>query len=237
MRTLLATALLVPLLSVAIRDSSHRAPPPTDLPSFPLSASDVAAPSRSATVLLVPLTRSAESFSVFSAANGIPFDIEGDGAREQVAWPDVGADIAFLAIDADGDGLITSGKELVGPAMTPGAKNAFTAFLQLQRADAGTNWAAVQAGDPLYERLLLWIDRNHNGIGERRELRPAREVFTAIGLGYSSLHRADPRGNRVDWEGWMELRTGGPDQTAAHTPNEQRSRLRHYFETKLAVRD
>jgi hypothetical protein len=188
-------------------------------------------------VLLMPLTRSAELFTVSAPENGVWFDIDGDGTREQVAWPNVGADIAFLAVDADGDGRITSGRELVGTGMMPRAGNALGALIELHKDTGSALTGMLTADAPLYDQLLLWIDRNRNGIGEARELRPAREAFTAIGLGGSSLHRADSRGNRVDWEGWMEIRTGGPDQTTARTPNEQRPRLRHYFETKLAVRD
>jgi hypothetical protein len=238
MRTLLTTALLLPLLTVAIRDSSHRLPPPRTLPSFPLSVGRAPAVGRTASVLLMALNRSAESFGVSSPEQGVRFDIDGDGVREQVAWPEIGADIAFLALDEDGDGLVTSGKELIGPAMVPAAKNAANVLSELRRAAGLPPVGSLAAGDPLYERLLVWIDRNRNGVGEPRELRPARELFTAIGMGYTSLHLADAKGNRVDFEGWTQIRTGGPDQPHAFLlPAEERIRQRPSFVTSLVVRN
>jgi hypothetical protein len=236
MRTLLATALLLPLLTVAIGEPARRVPPPRTLPSFPLSVDRAPAVRRTASVLLMPLTRSAESFSVSSPEQGVRFDLDGDGIKEQVAWPELGADIAFLALDEDGDGFITSGKELVGPAMAPAAKNAANALSEIRKAAGLPRVGSLEAGDPLYERLLLWIDRNRNGVGEPRELRPARELFTAIGLGYTGLHLSDAKGNRVDFEGWAQIRTGGPDQPAALTQAEQRLRHRPAFVTSLVVR-
>lgn len=70
----------------------------------------------------------------------------------------------------------------------------------------------------LYEQLLLWVDKNHNGIDEESELRPVKEVFTAIGLGFVRQHRLDPHGNLFRNLGWAELRTEGPEQGRAKVP-------------------
>jgi hypothetical protein len=51
-------------------------------------------------------------YKLTSASEGVLFDIDGDGIAEQVAWTEPVSDVAFLALDRDGDGRITSGREL-----------------------------------------------------------------------------------------------------------------------------
>ena len=53
-------------------------------------------------------------FRLTSPAAGVAFDIDADGDLEHVSWTEHDAEVAFLAIDVDQDGRITSGKELFG---------------------------------------------------------------------------------------------------------------------------
>ncbi len=46
-------------------------------------------------------------YDLTSAADGVIFDIDGDGIPEQIAWTKVDSPMAFLALDRDGDGRIT----------------------------------------------------------------------------------------------------------------------------------
>ena len=62
----------------------------------------------------------------------------------------------------------------------------------------------------------------------------ARDLHATVGLRERS--RGDANGNRIDFEGWMQIRTGGPDQPAADAQAEERLRRRHYFVTSLVVR-
>ena len=48
-------------------------------------------------------------YQLTSVANGVKFDLIGDGRRRQVAWTAQGTRNAFLALDWDGDGKIDSG--------------------------------------------------------------------------------------------------------------------------------
>jgi hypothetical protein len=89
---------------------------------------------------------------------------------------------------------------------------------------------SIHAGHDLYDRLLLWADRNQDGRSERTELVRARERFTAIGLGFQKGRWADAHGNRLRYIGWMQRRTGGPEQGPAATPTDEAARRHRYFE-------
>jgi hypothetical protein len=54
---------------------------------------------------------------------------------------------------------------------------------------------SVSSDDPRFARLLLWTDRNHNGVSEPSELRPASELLSDIGLAYEEHKRRDGHGN------------------------------------------
>jgi hypothetical protein len=144
--------------------------------------------------------------------------------------------VALLGLDSDADGRITSGRELFGSYTLAGARNGFNALTRVFKATGAPLSGSIREGHSLYRQLLLWVDRNHNGISEPLELRYAKDVFTAIGLSYSGVGWRDMHGNRVRDEGWTEFRTGGPDQAAATDPVEQQSRLGHSYEVVLTTR-
>lgn len=74
------------------------------------------------------------------------FDLDGDGAAEQVATLAPGS--AWLAMDRDGSGTIDSGRELFGPSTGSG-------FGELAALDQdGSGW--VDEGDAAFRALALW---------------------------------------------------------------------------------
>jgi len=170
-----------------------------------------------------------------SAQAGVKFDIDGDGDLEQVAWTEPNAMVALLALDVNGDGSITSGKELFGSHMVPEAGNGPNALLHVSDASGAAPSGAVSQGHPLYERILLWVDRNHDGVSEPGELRFAKEVLTAIGMGFVRESRQDEHGNRATFKGWAEVRTGDSEQRQSTEPRDHQQRLRHYYEVLLAL--
>ena len=208
----------------------------TRLPLLLIAAlAQSAPPSSPPSAIFVSVDPRLDTVGLTSPEAGVSFDIDGDGILEQVAWTEPGAAVALLAIDRDGDGLITSGAELFGSVSVLGVGDGPNALIEASKS-TGAFSGAVQRGQALYEQLLLWVDRNHNGISEASELRPVEQVFTAIGLGFVKQHRLDRHGNLFRYMGWAELRTEGPEQGRAKDAGEERQRRREYFEVVLKTR-
>jgi hypothetical protein len=157
--------------------------------------------------IIIPLTSAA--IKLTDIAGGVQFDHNGDGVKESTAWTQGGTEIAFLAYDANGNGTIDSGKELFGNNTVPGKSNGFAALKVL----SGTKTGHVGPDDPFFAKLLLWTDRNHNGISEPSELRPASDVLGGVGLGYLGHNRRDGHGNLFKYRGWVSLKSSKPLKT------------------------
>jgi hypothetical protein len=129
---------------------------------------------------------------------------------EQVAWTQASAAIAFLAIDKNENGMIDNGRELVGNRVLEGAANALLALSKMPQSEteaAECGPTCINEADPVYKKLLLWTDGNHNGTSESNELRPVSDVLTKIGLGYVRFNLPDEYGNFFVFQGWAEIRT------------------------------
>jgi hypothetical protein len=167
-----------------------------------------------------------QRYTLTSAEDGVLFDIDGDGSPEQIAWTPAGSSLAFLAIDRNHDGVINSGKELLGNYTVLGATNGFEALRLLNLMSNGNvEKGSISAEDPLFERLLLWVDTNHNGISEPSELHPASLYLSEVGLGYQYSNRVDEFGNAFRYRGWVHVRTKwGRNQTQSQRDNDDRTR-------------
>lgn len=101
------------------------------------------------------------------------FDLTGDGTQELV--PGLCRGSGYLALDQDGDGAITSGRELFGPLSGSG-------FADLARHDQDRNrW--IDENDPIFDQLLIWM----NPSGGDQKLVSLREA----GVGAISLSHTD----------------------------------------------
>lgn len=153
--------------------------------------------------ILVPTTRS-QQMKLTDKAHGVAFDFDCDGVLEATAWTEAGSDLAFLAYDADGDGQITCGKELMGNLTVPGKPNGFAA---LQVLGGGLS---MTADNPFFSKLLLWTDRNHNGVSEKDELVPFGDQFAQVSLGATRENRKDGSGNRFLYRGYVVEKSAKP---------------------------
>ncbi len=136
-------------------------------------------------------------------AGGAQFDITGSGQTVRTAFV-TGGD-AFLALDRDGNGRITSGKELFGDQN--GAANGYE---ELRKLDSNQD-GVINRLDKDFSKLVLFRD-NGNGIQEEGELIGLKEAgISEISLGYRNVHQAAKGGNSLAQMAsfrWLDGRTG-----------------------------
>ena len=132
-----------------------------------------------------------DGFSPFSAPD-VRFDLDADGDADLVGWP-TGSDDALLGLDRDGNGMIDDGSELFGNFTDDGAHaNGFEA---LALFDADGN-GVIDVDDPIFSALVLWQDRNGDGLSQTDELSGLTASGVAsIGVQYMSMEETDANGN------------------------------------------
>lgn len=182
----------------------------------------------SPSAILVPTKESAARnvlLRLTSVDDGVSFDIDGDGLPDQIGWTEAAADVAFLALDRNENGIIDNGRELFGSSTLPGSTNGFDALIRTRGPgpasqgrsfplagsdvfirDFHKSWVQLDPYDALFAKLLLWTDRNHNGISEQSELAPVARWLAEIGLNYNYDRRLDAFGNRYAFKGWANVR-------------------------------
>lgn len=93
--------------------------------------------------LVLNLDGSAARLSGFRFA----FDLDADGVADDVPMLEAGS--GFLVLDLDGDGSVTSGREMFGPLSGDG-------FTELATHDIdGNNW--IDEADPVFRDLRVWV--------------------------------------------------------------------------------
>ena len=154
-------------------------------------------------------------FRFTSAADGVLFDLDGDGLRERVSWTAAGGGLAFLAIDRNANGAIDDGTELFGGRTVAGQTNGFAALLTLMPQDRGDasqgGLSRIDENDPIWAHLLLWEDRNHDGRSDPGELRSVSDLYTSISAEYDPFNRRDRYANTFQFRGTALWRHGSPD--------------------------
>jgi hypothetical protein len=133
------------------------------------------------------------------------FDINNTGHLDTVGWTAADSEIAFLAIDRNGNGRIDDGGELFGNGtlLTSGSRapNGFEALAEFDANGDGV----IDQKDPVWSRLLLWTDRSHDGVSQAGELQPiATSPVTSIDLDHHWTGRRDPSGNAFCFESHLK---------------------------------
>lgn len=143
-----------------------------------------------------------DELALTDLAGGVRFDLNRDGEPELVPWTAAGSDEAFLVLDRNGDGLITSCAELFGDvtAQHPSAEpNGFRALALFDEPFNGGNGdGRLDRRDAIFEQLRLWQDANHNGFSEDWE--PSTLAIAGVQgfeLDYQRVDLEHPSGNEL----------------------------------------
>jgi hypothetical protein len=152
-------------------------------------------------------------FRFTSAAEGVAFDIDGDGSPEQIAWVDPASGDAFLVLDRNGNGMIDDGTELFGnftPQPYSDSPNGYEALLPYDEPSFwGNRDGLVAPDDSVWSSLKVWFDDNKNGVSEPWELVDLSDAgISAISLGYRSSNRKDRHGNQMRYLSKVYLKSG-----------------------------
>jgi hypothetical protein len=149
-----------------------------------------------------------DGFDLTDEANGVLFDMDGDGQAHQISWTSPNTDDAFLFLDRNGNGAVDNGKELFGnltPQSKPFSKNSngFDALAEYDKpANGGNSDGQIDQRDGVYPSLRLWQDKNHNGLSDPGEMHTLPELGVAIlDLDYKWSKRVDGYGNEFRYRG------------------------------------
>ena len=135
-------------------------------------------------------------------ANGVSFDFFGTGTPMKISWTAEGWDGGFLALDRNGNGRIDNATELfsnITPQTATGgrAANGFLALSVYDQPENGGNgdgW--IDEHDSIYSKLLIWVDKNHDGVSEPNELISLQKAgIQRISLNFALSKWKDAYGN------------------------------------------
>jgi hypothetical protein len=146
-----------------------------------------------------------------STEDGVQFDMNGDGQKEQVAWTQANGENTdgWLAMDRNGNGQIDNGKELFGEQN--GAANGFDELAKLD----GNQDGILNNQDSAYHQLRIWKDKNHDGISQQNELSGLEEAgIASINTTYQNSNQQDAFGNAFRQIGSFQRTDAGASQIA-----------------------
>jgi hypothetical protein len=127
-----------------------------------------------------------------SLASPVLFDARGDGNLVEMAWTHPNTVEAFLWVDLGRNNKVDDGRELFGTGtVLPSGERAVHGFEALavydQPAHAGNADGRIDRSDRIWAKLRLWVDENHDGRSNEKEVAPIHRygVFS-IAIGSAS---------------------------------------------------
>jgi hypothetical protein len=160
--------------------------------------------------IIIDLT--GRGYELTSASKGVVFDFYGTTSPIRMSWTAAGWNGGFLALDRNGNGRIDNATEMFSnltpqPAAPGKTANGFLALAVYdQPANGGNGDGWIDEHDAIYSKLLIWVDKNHNGVTDPGELLTLKQAgVLAISLSYAPSQWTDAFGNVFHYK--SQLRT------------------------------
>ncbi|MEM9219436.1 MAG: Ig-like domain-containing protein [Cyanobacteria bacterium P01_F01_bin.150] len=135
----------------------------------------------------IALDLNGDGVQTLSIDDGVMFDMLNTGTAVNTGW--ISGEDAFLAIDNDGDGLISSRAELFGGAQVGDG------FAKLASFDSNGD-GLVNESDAQFGEMKLWQDANENGVTDPGELVSLESAgITDLNTAYTNVFSTDAQGN------------------------------------------
>ena len=162
--------------------------------------------------------------------HGVVWDFAGRGNLQRLAWTNPDRKIGFLVLDRNHNGRIDNAREMFGnlthqpmskeevqlskqmaAAHQPWQPNGFLALGFFDRKENGGNEnGKIDAGDAVFSELRVWVDTAHDADSRHGELYSLPELgIKAISLAYSESTRTDQYGNKLRFQGTIEMEKVG----------------------------
>ncbi|HKO54862.1 MAG TPA: hypothetical protein VJ276_03225 [Thermoanaerobaculia bacterium] len=141
----------------------------------------------------------------------VVFDLDADGTADRITWTARGnGDMGFLALERTGNDAIDNGAELFGDhTPLPGGEPAANGFEALAQYDENGD-GVIDASDPVWPRLTLWIDVNHDGRSSASEtVRLSATNIISLEVRYRRTNRTDDDGNVFRYAAKLHQRGAG----------------------------
>jgi len=144
------------------------------------------------TPLLIDLTE--DGINTISIDHNVKFDFDGDGQTINTGWAKKGS--GFLALDQNKNGIIDNASELFGDkTLSPDGSMSKDGFQALSAFDDNAD-GKIDANDKIWSELLVWHDKNENGVSDSNELLGLSQLgIKSIDLNFERLGKFDTAGN------------------------------------------
>lgn len=128
-------------------------------------------------------------------SSGVFFDHAADGFAERSGW--VAPGDGLLVWDSNANGVIDSGRELFGSeTLLPNGLKAVNGFAALRALDANGD-GVIDASDPVFAQLRVWVDANTDARTGQGELLTLEEAgVRSINVNYTNSSYVDAHGNQ-----------------------------------------
>ncbi len=154
-----------------------------------------------------------DGVTTLAASAGTYFDLRNTGFAQLTGW--AAPTDGLLVWDRNSNGVIDDGAELFGNyTQTSGGATAANGFAALASYDTNHD-GVINASDPIWSNLKIWVDANSNGVTDPGELHSLSSLgIASLNLSYAdegATVPADPAGNRQEFVGSYTT-TGGATQ-------------------------